>query len=54
MKKIAYNAPEMEIVNLLIESSILNVSDGAGNPAINEDWGNGEIPPFPDDDDLPS
>lgn len=35
MKKIEYNAPEMEVLNLKIESSILDVSYGT-NPGMND------------------
>ena len=53
MKKIAYISPEMEIVNVKIESSILNISEGGGDPKINPEWNDGDVDPFPDDDDLP-
>lgn len=35
MKKIAYNAPEMEVLNLKIASSILEVSYNT-NPGMND------------------
>ena len=35
MKKIAYNAPEMEVLNLKIESALLDVSYGT-NPGMND------------------
>ena len=54
MKKIAYMAPEMEVMKLVIESPILNISDGGGDPKINPEWNDGDVDPFPDDDDLPS
>ena len=34
MKKIEYMAPEMEILDLKLSSTILNVSTGAGDPAV--------------------
>ena len=36
MKKIAYNAPEMEVLNLKIESSILDVSYNS-NPGMHNE-----------------
>ena len=52
MKKIAYVAPEMEVMKLVIESPILNISQGGGDPAINPDWGGGDDKPieWPEDE----
>ena len=34
MKKIEYMTPEMEVLDLKLSSTILNVSTGAGDPAV--------------------
>ena len=34
MKKIAYNAPEMELMDLKMTSAMLVISNGGGDPAI--------------------
>ena len=46
MKKIAYISPEMEILRLSMNATILQISTGAGDPVIHTDDGN-----VPGDDD---
>ena len=49
MKKIEYMAPEMEVLNLKIESSILDVSYGT-NPGMNDTPEPGQTINVGDDD----
>jgi hypothetical protein len=44
MKKIAYNAPEMEVLNLKISSAILEVSMSGGDPTIHNEEPGEDIP----------
>jgi len=44
MKKIAYIAPEMEVLNLKIASSILEVSYGSGDPTIHTEEPGDDVP----------
>jgi hypothetical protein len=44
MKKIAYNAPEMEVLNLNLSSAILEVSMNGGDPAIHNEEPGEDVP----------
>ena len=52
MKKKFYVSPEMEVLKLSMQATILNISEGGGDPNINPDWGGGEDKPieWPEDE----
>jgi hypothetical protein len=52
MDKKIYVNPEMEVLKLEMNTSVLDISNGGGDPNINPDWGgggSGEIT-WPDDE----
>ena len=53
MKKKFYVSPEVEVLKLSMQATILNISEGAGDPTIHGEWGGDDPKPFPSDDDLP-
>lgn len=42
MKKIAYMAPEMEVMEFEVQNPLLEISGGAGDPSVHD-----EVPPTP-------
>lgn len=46
MKRIAYKTPEMEIVRINVQSPLLNISTGGGDPVVHDEPVDPNIPPI--------